>query len=61
MNRLRIILILLVALTVRPVLGQQQFVFTNYLLNQYYYNPALAGSQNFHTASLGYRNQWVGF
>lgn len=41
--------------------AQQQFVFTNYLLNQYYYNPALPGSEAFHQASLGYRNQWAGF
>ena len=41
--------------------AQQQFVFTNYLLNQYYYNPALAGSENVHRANVGYRNQWTGF
>lgn len=42
-------------------LGQQQFIFTNYLLNQYYYNPALPGTQDVHYANFGYRNQWVGF
>lgn len=41
--------------------AQQQFVFTNYMLNQYYYNPALAGSQAVHKANLGYRSQWAGF
>lgn len=41
--------------------AQQQFVFTNYLLNQYYYNPALPGSEKVHRAHIGYRNQWVGF
>lgn len=41
--------------------AQQQFVFSNYMLNQYYYNPALAGSENVHKASIGYRNQWAGF
>lgn len=41
--------------------SQQQFVFTNYLLNQYYYNPALPGSENVHKANIGYRKQWAGF
>lgn len=41
--------------------AQQQYVFTNYLLNEYYYNPALPGSENVHKANIGYRNQWAGF
>ena len=41
--------------------SQQQYVYTNYLLNDYYFNPALAGSEDIHRASLSYRNQWVGF
>jgi type IX secretion system PorP/SprF family membrane protein len=43
------------------VYGQQQVIFTNYLLNQYYYNPALPGSEDVHKANLGYRHQWAGF
>jgi type IX secretion system PorP/SprF family membrane protein len=41
--------------------GQQQGVYSNFLLNDYYYNPAIAGTKDVHTASVGYRNQWVGF
>ena len=41
--------------------GQQQLVFSNFLMNSYYYNPAIAGSKNVHEANLSYRNQWVGF
>ncbi|MBL4703895.1 MAG: type IX secretion system membrane protein PorP/SprF [Flavobacteriales bacterium] len=41
--------------------GQQQYVFTNYMLNDYYYNPAIAGSRNVHMANLTYRSQWTGF
>lgn len=41
--------------------GQQQLVFSNFLMNNYYYNPAIAGSKNVHEANLSYRNQWVGF
>jgi len=44
-----------------PSLGQQQYTFTNYMLNNYYYNPAIAGSRDVHVANLGYRNQWSGF
>ena len=55
-------LIIISLLFASPTLwSQQQFVFTNYLLNHYYYNPALAGSQDVHIANIGYRNQWVGF
>ncbi len=41
--------------------SQQQYIFTNFMLNDYYYNPAIAGSKDVHTANLIYRNQWVGF
>jgi len=57
----KLIFILLTFFSVINSNAQQQFVFTNYLLNQNYYNPAFAGSEKVHTASLGYRNQWVGF
>ncbi len=43
------------------VKAQQQLVFSNFLMNNYYYNPAIAGSKNVHEANLSYRNQWVGF
>lgn len=41
--------------------AQQRGVFSNFLLNDYYYNPAIAGSRNVHIANVSYRNQWVGF
>lgn len=43
------------------VFGQQQGVYSSFLLNDNYYNPAIAGSKNVHIVSLGYRNQWTGF
>ncbi|MBL4862130.1 MAG: type IX secretion system membrane protein PorP/SprF [Crocinitomicaceae bacterium] len=42
-------------------LAQQRAGYSNFLLNDYYYNPAIAGSKNVHVANLTYRNQWVGF
>lgn len=41
--------------------AQQQYVFTNFMLNDYYYNPAIAGSRDVSLANLVYRNQWAGF
>lgn len=41
--------------------AQQMPVYSNYLLNDYAFNPAVAGSHNFIQANLNYRNQWVGF
>ena len=41
--------------------AQQQFNFTNYLMNEYYYNPAIAGTKDVHLANVGYRKQWGGF
>jgi len=41
--------------------GQQRGILSNFLLNDYYYNPAIAGSKDVHVANVSYRNQWVGF
>jgi len=41
--------------------AQQQIVTTNFLMNNYYYNPAIAGSNQQNVANISYRNQWVGF
>jgi len=41
--------------------AQQQSVYTNYILNHYAYNPAVAGAQPYLQANMSYRNQWSGF
>lgn len=41
--------------------AQQQSLFTNILLHQYYYNPAYAGVSKSFEFNLHARNQWVGF
>lgn len=46
---------------VQASFAQQQPVFTNFLINDYFYNPAIAGSKNAHIANVSYRDQWVGF
>ena len=57
----RVIYIAILVLIGSSSIGQQQYVYTSYLLNDYYYNPAIAGSKDVHLANLTYRNQWVGF
>ena len=41
--------------------GQQQYVFTNFMMNDFYFNPAIAGSKDVHYANIGFRKQWAGF
>ena len=43
------------------VKAQQLPIYTNYLLNSYAYNPAVAGSKKDLVVNVNYRNQWVGF
>jgi type IX secretion system PorP/SprF family membrane protein len=58
MKKLLVISLFLVSAT---SFGQQQKVFTNFMMNDYYYNPAIAGSKDVHYANIGFRNQWAGF
>jgi len=57
----RLINIAILLLIAANVCGQQRYVFSNFLINDYYFNPAIAGSKLVHLANLTYRNQWVGF
>jgi type IX secretion system PorP/SprF family membrane protein len=41
--------------------AQQQGVYSNFMMNSYYYNPAIAGSLPNHVINLGVRKQWTGF
>lgn len=60
MKRIVLLFVTLLGLSLNGM-SQQQYVFTNFLLNDYYYNPAIAGSKEGHVANLAYRNQWTGF
>ncbi|MEX1002804.1 MAG: type IX secretion system membrane protein PorP/SprF [Crocinitomicaceae bacterium] len=57
----RIVTISVIVLLSFKMEAQQQHVFTNFLMNDYYYNPAIAGSKDVHYANIGFRSQWVGF
>lgn len=41
--------------------AQQKPHYTQYILNQYILNPALAGIENYIDAKVSHRHQWVGF
>ena len=60
-KNLHILTILLITLISRYSYSQQLPLYTNYVLNPYAYNPAVAGSKPHAVANVNYRNQWVGF
>lgn len=55
------VLIIFVILAWFNSTAQQLQLSTNYILNNYAYNPAIAGSKSHSVVNLNYRNQWVGF
>jgi type IX secretion system PorP/SprF family membrane protein len=42
------------------VYAQQQPYYTQYMMNNFILNPALAGIENYWDLKVSYRNQWVG-
>ncbi|WP_242926173.1 PorP/SprF family type IX secretion system membrane protein [Pontibacter vulgaris] len=54
------ILIVLLAAVCSLAQAQQLPHFSQYMLNGYLINPAVAGSENYGEAKVGYRNQWTG-
>lgn len=57
----KIVLFSLIVVSSTLLYSQQQGIYSNFMMNDYYYNPAIAGSKDVNIASVGYRNQWVGF
>ena len=55
-NILAVLLITGVFLT----FGQQEAQYSNYQMNNFMLNPAVAGSYDYWNAKVGYRTQWVG-
>jgi type IX secretion system PorP/SprF family membrane protein len=47
-------------LMVGCVFAQQQPYYTQYMMNNFILNPALAGIENYWDTKVSYRNQWVG-
>lgn len=57
------IILLVISLVTVTIFGysQQLSGYSNFLMNDYYFSPAIAGSKEVHEANISYRNQWVGF
>ena len=55
------ILLLISMLINKTNIAQQLPINTNYVLNNYAFNPAVAGSKPHTVVNINYRNQWVGF
>ena len=60
-NNYILVLLLSWILLGKNSVAQQLPINTNYLLNNYAYNPAVVGSKPHAIVNLNYRNQWVGF
>lgn len=54
-------LILWLALCTGVVQSQQQQMYTQFMYNKLAINPAFAGNEEYLTATMIYRDQWVGF
>ncbi|MCB9235891.1 MAG: type IX secretion system membrane protein PorP/SprF [Bacteroidia bacterium] len=58
---LSLALFMAVLCAVGQVKGQQRMQYTQYLLNGFLTNPALAGSEDYMDLKVGYSHQWAGF
>lgn len=61
MNRKKFYILYYIAILSNVLLAQQTTVYTNFLLNAFSYNPAIAGSTEGTSVNMFYRNQWLGF
>lgn len=59
--QLHIIILLLLTLGLMPLLGQQHPFYSQYMLDKFLVNPAIAGSNGVTTVNLISRQQYVGF
>src|SRR5690554_3159577 len=57
----KIIISGLLLLFFATVYAQQRPQYTQYMINPYVLNPAVAGIEDYIDIRAGYRNQWVGF
>jgi type IX secretion system PorP/SprF family membrane protein len=61
-KNIQIAILLLFSMLINKIgIAQQLPINTNYVLNNYAFNPAVAGSKGHAVANVNYRNQWVGF
>jgi len=56
----KLTLLLIVVLAAAQLQAQQKPYYTQYILNNYIINPAMAGIENYWDAKVSHRHQWVG-
>lgn len=56
----KLYLVFAFAILVSGVKAQQQALFSQYMLNGYIYNPALAGMEDYTDVKSSYRKMWLG-
>src|ERR1043166_8497221 len=56
-----LLLTLIIAISFRPAKAQFDAMFTQYMFNEMFINPAYAGSKEAMNATLLHRQQWVSF
>jgi type IX secretion system PorP/SprF family membrane protein len=55
------LIVLLIVFSFVKAFSQQVPLYSQYMFAKYPYNPAVAGSDDRFIATIGYRNQWMGF
>ncbi len=61
MKKILLLTLSVLAITTSNVWSQQDPLFSHYMFNKLYYNPAYAGVNGDMDFGLTYRNQWVGY
>jgi type IX secretion system PorP/SprF family membrane protein len=56
----KFILSIIAIISLSFVYGQQEAQYSNYIMNNFMINPAVAGSYSYWSAKAGYRAQWLG-
>src|ERR1043166_3844529 len=56
-----LLLTLIIAISFRPAKAQFDAMFTQYMFNEMFINPAYAGSKEAMSATMLHRQQWVSF
>ncbi|NSW45754.1 MAG: type IX secretion system membrane protein PorP/SprF [Bacteroidales bacterium] len=58
--RTRVLIIAIMLLAFNELLAQQTPMYTQYMLNDFAYNPAIAGTKEYYQAKSNNRYQWIG-
>src|SRR5262245_13966396 len=61
MKQKLLLLLMSCCLTVATVHAQQRMQYSQYMLNSFLLNPALAGTEQYLDTRIGYSHQWAGF